>query len=132
VNNLPQRLLLVVFAATAGLLSVGQMVPSDTSQVAAGETLPQVLLWLVVWAIFVLALLLSGSLQTISLSGRRLASSSDSTLSAATSKSENVPDSNTGGYWFLAAIIFTIVWVFIAAWNVFGVGNFRFAINSWW
>jgi len=137
VNNLPQRLLLVVFAATAGLLSVGQMVPSDTSQVAAGETLPQVLLWLVVWAIFVLALLLSGSLHTISLSGRRLASSSDSTLSNATSKSENIPVSNSGSYnigsyWFLAAIIFTIVWVFIAAWNVFGVGNFRFAINSWW
>jgi O-antigen ligase len=132
VNNLPQRLLLVVFGATAGLLSVGQMVPSDTSQVAAGETLPQVLLWLVVWTIFVLSLVLSGSLQTLNLSGRRIASSSVSSVSGSSATSENGTTSNALGYWFVAAIVFTIIWVFLAAWNVFGVGNFRFAINAWW
>ncbi len=131
-NNLPQRLLLVVFAATAGLLSVGQMVPSDTGQVAAGETLPQTLLWLVVWAIFVLALLLSGSLQTMNLSGRRLGSSSQFSLAGSSSQRENVTASNTLGYWFIVAVVFTIIWVFLAAWNVYGVGNFRFAINGWW
>lgn len=131
-NNLPQRLLLIVFGATAGLLSVGQMVPSDTSQVAAGETLPQTLLWLVVWAIFVLALLLSGSLQTLNLSGRRLGSSSRFSLVGSSSKRENVATSNTLGYWFIVAVVFTIIWVFLAAWNVYGVGNFRFAINGLW
>lgn len=117
----------MVFASTAGLLSVGQLVPSDTSQVAAGETLPQSLLWLLTWVLFILALLLSGSLQTMRLSGKRRVSNLGS---SSLDESEGMQRRRVS--WFIGYVVFTISWVFLATWHVYGNGNFRFAINAWW
>ena len=73
---------------------------------------------------FVLALLLGASLHTARLNSSRLWIEKRST--------DHWGLNSKRAYWFVGAMVFTIGWVFLSAWHVYGQGNFRLAINAWW
>ncbi|MDZ4848742.1 MAG: O-antigen ligase family protein [Pirellulaceae bacterium] len=115
-NNQTSVLMLGVYFLTGMLLVLGQLLPSDASQIAQGEVLPQALLWLLVGALLATDYILT---RYVSVQGRILATPGERKRFG-----ENRWPSLLG--------IGLLVWVLIAICNVRGEGNFRFAVNAGW
>jgi hypothetical protein len=109
-------LMLGVYFFLGILLVLGQLVPGGTQQVANGESLPQVLLWLLVGALFATDHVLN---RYVSVQGRLLAMREDTSR----------PRRQLGFVLLLAGLLF---WIVIATRNVLGQGNLRFAVNGCW
>jgi hypothetical protein len=114
----PSVLLIGVYFLVGAVLVLGQCVPSITHEVAAGESLPQILIWLLA-----IALLSTDRLVTSYASGRALASGA-----------EPGDTRDTGWFrspagWLLLTFVASLA---CATWSVREHGNYRFAINSAW
>jgi O-antigen ligase len=107
-----------VYFLVGAVLVLGQCVPSITHEVATGESLPQILLWLLA-----IALLSTDRLVTSYASRPGLASSAEADDADPT----GWPRSPVG--WLTLAFVASLV---CATWSVREHGNYRFAINSAW
>lgn len=134
-SNLSRYLIHLVALLAGSLLAVGQLVPGDTGQVAAGESLPQVLLWIICLSLIGTIYLLD-QIEQEALSSSATPSEA-STLATPHPKSEqtNAPLSAPFSKWSLIAIVaglLCLVWIGLATWNVRGSGNLRFGVNAYW
>jgi O-Antigen ligase len=108
-------LMLGVHFLTGMLLVVGQLLPGGTQQVANGESLPQALLWLLVGALLATDRVLT-----------RMVSSNSHNLSG---RNESAARFDR---WLILLGVGLLVWVCLSTFNVYGHGNFRFAVNAGW
>ncbi len=108
-------MLCVCFLVGMGLV-IGQLIPSTTQEVAEGESLPQILLWLVA-----AALLATDHVLTRYLVPRRL------------DLDRSSPSTNWDGLrWPMGVGFILLGWITLATLAVYGRGNLRYAVNGLW
>jgi hypothetical protein len=106
------------------LLVLGQLVPGTTHQTAAGELLPQSLLWFVA-----AALLASDSLLRLTLLEKH---SIASTLEKESPHHVALFHRSRIGLIATMLLVAALFWMALATWRFQGHGNLRFALNTFW
>ncbi len=127
-SNLPRYLLFSATFLVGCLLGIGQLIPGDTGQVAAGESLPQTLLWIFAVTLIGMIYLLESNATEPSLCD---------VLPPELQQSSRVPSKRvwlerTATTVAIASALLGWGWVVLATFNVHGSGNLRYAVNALW
>ncbi len=132
-----------VYFLVGAVLVLGQLVPGITHQVASGEMLPQVLLWLLAAALLatdaMVSRLTNGSqksgFEASALSVQKGAKTPTQSGNAQPELSPSISRKSGRGRELQVLILLAVVglaWMGLATWHTVGRGNVRFAMNTYW